>query len=134
MNDIIEREVKSNRAWREECESLRQQVRELTELLDYVKSEREQQLAKCQAREKVLRNALDSFYVNDLQFSNVWGSSKTPKEIDEALTIPSDSTALDTMLKQAKRHALLEAIEMAKRYEWDSCYVRELEKMAKELE
>ena len=67
-------------------------------------------LAECQAREKVLRDALDSFYVNDFQFSDVWGSSKTPKEIDEALSLPSDSTALDTLLKQAKREALLEAL------------------------
>jgi hypothetical protein len=28
MTDIVEREVKSNRAWREECESLRQQLAE----------------------------------------------------------------------------------------------------------
>jgi transposase len=32
-----------------EIESLRQQVRELTELLDCVKSERDQQIAECQA-------------------------------------------------------------------------------------
>ena len=42
--------------------------------------------------------------------------------------------AVQHLLKEAKREALLEAIEMSKRYEWDSCYVRELEKMAKELE
>jgi hypothetical protein len=95
-------------------------------------------LAECQAREKVLRDALDSFYVNDFQFSDVWGSLKTPKEIDAALALPSDSTALDAMLKQAKREALLEAAAgFVKNNQVDAdggWAVEELRRMAKELE
>lgn len=107
---------------------------------DFAQIERgmEQELAECQAREKVLRDAMK---LASIQYMGC-GGNLLPGEIVDAMTrilnrsldIPSDSTALDAMKKQWQREALLEAIEMAKRYEWDSCYVRELEKMAKELE
>ena len=55
------------------------------------------QLAECQAREKVLRDALtlswSEEYVNGIIVRS---------KARDALTLPFDSTALDTMLKQAK--------------------------------
>ena len=66
--------------------------------------ELEQQLAECQAREKVLRDALELSWSEEY-VNGIVARSKAR----DALTLPSDSTALDTMLKQAKREALLEA-------------------------
>jgi chromosome segregation ATPase len=57
-------------------------------------------LAECQAREKVLRDALE--HAEEL-------SPTISQQTDDALSIPSDSTALDNMLRHAKREALLEA-------------------------
>jgi hypothetical protein len=53
---MTEKEVKSNRAWREECEALRQQLAELKETNGRLRQEKvnarhyfELQLAECQA-------------------------------------------------------------------------------------
>jgi hypothetical protein len=64
-----------------------------------------QQLAESQAREKVLRDTLE----NNKTYVGFAGVLK--HDIAEALAMPSDSTALDAMLKQAKLEALIEAAE-----------------------
>jgi hypothetical protein len=82
-----------------------------------------QQLAESQAREKVLRDALKDYH----QFR--------PTDISvKALAVPSDSTALDTMLKQAKREALLEAAEYLATGICENDNGDYLRNMAKELE
>jgi len=178
MTDIVERiecglDIPPNLIL-EEITSLHQQVRELTELLDCVKSERDQQLAdaealrvcadhdanqlaheanvlakqlaecqqklemaeaiiagdgaliaglkddlaECQAREKVLREIVDlTTQVTGLKFD-----------------VESDSTALDTMLKAAKREALLDAAEYLSTGICENDNGDYLRKMAKELE
>ena len=70
---------------------------DVEEAADEIESLR-QQLAECQAREKVLRDALE--YIN-------------PQSRNAALAMPSDSTALDAMKKQWQREALLEAIAVS---------------------
>jgi hypothetical protein len=75
-------------------------------VLTEIKSLR-QQLTECQAREKVLREAL--------QYSEVaWEAQRfLPRaDVQDALAMPYDSTTLDAMLKQAKREALLEYAEL----------------------
>ena len=97
-----------------------------------------QQLAECQAREKVLRDALalswSEEYVN-----GIVARSKAR----DALALPSDSTALDTMLKAAKREALLSIAKYGKNMDgiFDKafgagmeCVADEAIRMAKELE
>jgi len=91
---------------------------------EYAEVSRE--LAECQAREKVLRDALE--WVNS-RFADV----STLVIVRKALALPSDSTALDTMLKQAKREALLDAAEQMESYCGPTVYY-ELHRMAKELE
>jgi len=58
-----------------------------------------QQLAECKAREKVLRDALrealDYFQLPGQIFNITWA--------EEVFSMPSDSTALDAMLKKAKK-------------------------------
>lgn len=123
-----------------DVESLRQQVRELSELLDCVKSEREQQLAEqkrltalvyraadplkkqlaeCQAREKVLRDALDDYRGQ----VNQYGQHTAAITLD----MPSDSTALESAIRQAKREggreALLEAADYADEQSNDAKYL-----------
>jgi hypothetical protein len=87
----------------------------------------EDSLAECQAREKVLRDALalswSEEYVN-----GIIARSKAR----DALTLPFDSTALDAMLKQAKREALLEAADIFEILGGAS--TSQLRRMAKELE
>jgi hypothetical protein len=178
---MTEHEVKSNRAWREECVSLRQQLAESDKstlrlletikylvgiaergegrklfdeetaeqfVLDYVKRIEQQlaecqqklemaeaviagdgalitglkdELAKCQARETSLR---DDMKLASVQYMGC-GGNLLPGEIvaamtsilNRAMTLPSDSTALDAMLKQAKRDALLE-LESIRHFAW----------------
>ena len=164
MTDIVERRSKDNCVIcpacnhefvavpvdvQEEIASLRQQLAEcqaqnakLSERVVGVgeiaiNSVSRDRLAECQAREKVLRDALNVVceYVPDKSTEG----DKDSLLIDNALALPSDSTALDTMLKAAKREALLEARELLLR----SCpfgsnpqawYVNEIEQKAKELE
>jgi hypothetical protein len=87
------------------------------------------QLAESQAREVVMRDALNDVLANaTVHFPEhmIW-------PIESALAMTSDSTALDAMLKHAKREALLEAADKAEsrafgvNADW-------LRRMAKELE
>jgi hypothetical protein len=92
-------------------------------------------LAECQAREKVLRDALGVAWGNKLLAHEAYEIA------EKALAMPSDSTALDTMLKQAKREALLEAASAVKKdadrvgSTWVSgLHADTIRRMAKELE
>jgi hypothetical protein len=138
----------------DEIESLRQQLAELED--DEQKAvERcviaEQKLAQCQAREKVLR---DDMKLASIQYMGC-GGNLLPGEIIDAmnsilnhtLVLSSDSTALDQAIRQAKREALLEAINRISRMkgqppdDWHQGYAggcidneQILRRMAKELE
>jgi hypothetical protein len=61
-----------------------------------------QQLAECQAREKVLRDGL-------LDIDDWDSATLSASGMARLLDLPSDSTALDAMLKHAKSEALLKA-------------------------
>ncbi|MCU0810099.1 MAG: hypothetical protein MUE59_03530 [Thiobacillaceae bacterium] len=75
-----------------------------------------QQLAECQAREKVLRDASSDLIRAPMDYTDDEYQQKELARclnaVRESLIMPSDSTALDTMLKTAKREALLEAISV----------------------
>jgi hypothetical protein len=99
-------------------------------------------LAECQAREKVRIEKLQEIkcaYSQDYSNPDSAALSGCPIDaesvVDEALAILSDSTALDTMLKSAKREALLEAetffLNNIERRSW---VADELRRMAEELE
>lgn len=136
MTDIDPRDCQHGWADTEqtEIESLRQQLAEvINECGEYAYAikVKENQLAECQAREKVLREVLklswSEEYVNGIE---------TGKKAEEAIAMPFDSTALDEAIKQAKREALLEASE----HFFDSgghsvsvFVARELRRMAGEL-
>ncbi len=104
------------------------------------------QLAKYQAREKVLRDAL-SQAAEDMEgwgsyageyFQEKWDLNGDIEKLTKLDAMPSDSTALDTMLKQAKREALLDAAtefeEINPTAEIARCSVGdELRRMAEEL-
>jgi len=91
-----------------------------------------QQLAECQAREKALREAI--------QYIAEWGAADASDASDDNYSyaenilksVPFDSTALDTMLKQAKREALLEAANIVDINNMP-LKSRELRRMAEEL-
>jgi len=79
-------------------------------------------LAESQAREKVLRDALEQF--DGLIKYQYTGNREAMSALMHAagvgavaLDLPSDSTALDEAMRQAKREALLEAIA-----EWEKPY------------
>ena len=91
---------------------------------EYAEVSRE--LVECQAREKVLLDALADAKVLLLNGS----VGKQYEHINEALAMPSDSTALDTLLKRAKREALLDVLKLNP----DAELVSILSSMAKELE
>ena len=59
------------------------------------------QLAECQAREKLLLDALEG--IAEIDLNNSWSCQSGMAK--EALAIPSDSTALDTMKRQWQREA-----------------------------
>jgi TolA-binding protein len=122
MTDIVERlelvGIRIANKAAEEIKLLRQQLAEcqvrVTELAEMFarcaqkRIEDEQQLAECQAREVVMRDALNDVLANaTVHFPEhmIW-------PIESALAMTSDSTALDKMLKQAKREALLDAINL----------------------
>lgn len=82
----------------------------------------EQQLAECQAREKVLRDAL--IKISDVDINNSWSCQSGMAKA--ALAMPSDSTALDEAIRQSYKECyesarlfykteLDEAIKQAKR-------------------
>jgi hypothetical protein len=81
------------------------------------------QLAESQAMVKVLREALDTYTKN----VGMYGDTAR-----DALALPSDSTALDSAIRQAKREALLEAVEIIES-EGVSFGCRDLNRMANEL-
>ena len=94
--DSAGREIKSNRAWREEVEALRQQLAESTEVANLSEGMYRsaiRQLAECQAREKVLRDALVR--------ASGYEAYMEDKVITNALALPSDSTALDSAIRRA---------------------------------
>jgi hypothetical protein len=66
-------------------------------------------LAESQAREKVLRDALGRIW--EIDMNNSWSCQSGMAK--EALALPSDSTALDSAIWQAKREVLLEAADYA---------------------
>jgi hypothetical protein len=66
--------------------------------------ELKQQLAECQARENVLRDALD----NETDATENDGLKPLQASLD-ALALPFDSTALDQAIRKAKREVLIEA-------------------------
>jgi hypothetical protein len=68
-----------------------------------------QKLVECQAQAQVLRDALER--LAKLGNGDVFGNSEGNTIAYAAYTMPSDSTALDSAIKQAKREALLEAAE-----------------------
>ena len=103
-----------------------------------------QQLAECQAREKVLRNALQGLC--NLVFHPSVEADESLTEIvaaKAALAMPSDSTALDELKRQWQREALLEAAEYCdNQWRWSEAEYQQYEqdvgdgirRMAKELE
>ena len=89
-----------------------------------------QQLAECQARERAIREAAIEVAACSTPI-NRNGELARLKKAMPLIIQPSDSTALDAMLKQAKREVLLEA---AKHYDaYDLDVADELRRMAKEL-
>ena len=111
--------------------SLRQQLQERERLL----AESQEVAASSQAREKVLRDALNSFELRDDEVLGFWQTSLTASQVDSALSLPSDSTALDAAIRQAKRGALLEAKEWCLHQAQETMQVRlyfanELRRMA----
>jgi chromosome segregation ATPase len=71
-------------------------------------------LAECQAREKVLRDALGVAWGDEILAHEAYEIA------EKALAMPSDSTALETMKRQWQREALLEAAEYAKQQSVDA--------------
>jgi hypothetical protein len=134
MTDIVERlrgfkSTSDALKAADEIESLRQQLAD-TEALRVCANEDANQLAheanvlakqlgECQAREKVLRDALGSAIDNRKRF--------------ELLSMPSDSTALDTILKEAKREALLDVADWLVEQHGRKHEPEELRRMANEL-
>jgi len=94
-------------------------------LWDEIKSLR-RQLAECQAREKVLRDVLKVY--EDKKMIGILAAHVLHET-------KSDSAALDAMLKQAKRDALIEATERFNEGYWNdaSDVITELRRLAKEL-
>lgn len=81
--DSAGREIKSNRAWREEVEALRQQ------------------LTESQAREKVLRDALETLNTHFPGNEHHLECERVYALVTNALALPSDSTALDSAIRRA---------------------------------
>jgi FtsZ-binding cell division protein ZapB len=120
----------------DEIQSLRQQLSECREerewLLDDVAKFRGErnalrdELTECQAREKVLIDMAGRWIGDE-------GWSAADMDEFDRLCL-ADSTALDTMLKHAKREALLKVITKIKYYEDIDEVKEEISDMAKELE
>lgn len=103
---MTDKRVESMQIDLDELVSLRQQLAERDVVIkDFAQIERgmEEQLAECQAREKVLRDALsiirerlaDDYDLHHNQFSSEFDV------IEDALALSSDSTALDSAIKHA---------------------------------
>jgi len=82
--------------------------------------ELQEQLAESQAREKVLCEALNSFELRDDEVLGFWQTSLTASQVNEALAVQSDSTALDAAIRLI--------------YEDCAEAARRIRKMAKELD
>jgi len=94
-----------------EIKSLRQQLANANRRAEYWKAEHlagNEQLAECQARETRKNEAIDCavYYINNPSSSKPFALSVC----DDALALPSDSTALDTMLKAAELKGRREAL------------------------
>ena len=112
-----------------EIESLRKQLAEVIDECGEYACENnglKQQLAECQARENVLRDALESAFGNEY-----WRPDNAPRVIiqsmQKALTLPSDSTALDEALRKAE-----ERVEAS--YKLEIELLREIEEMLEPVE
>jgi len=118
-------------------ESLRQQLDQTIEECAKKLNEQGKQLAECQAREKMLIEAIE---VAEYALSNRTSNQAFAlNACVEALAMPSDSTALDTLKKQWEREALLEGAKQLKTLTVDGVQISywaadHLEYMAKELE
>lgn len=96
-----------------------------------------QQLAECQARECEKNEAL-----RIVQAAICLAADNAPEStigklydhVSKVVVMPSDSTALDTMLKQAKREALLEVADWIEEQHGRKHEPEELRRMAKELQ
>ena len=154
MTDIVERlriiwGTELGKQSADEIESLRQQLADANRRAEYWKAEHlagNEQLAECQAREKVLRDAL-TWYGEEAVALAVNMTAKNDMAIlasvhvlaldagKRSSALPSDSTALDTMLKQAKREALLDVVnEFEHGNAADLFAATRIRRMAKELE
>jgi len=145
MTDIVERiecglDIPPNLIL-EEIKSLRQQLDQTIEECAKKLNIQGKQLAECQAREKVRTETLAN--VGQALAWHCFGECRSypvatemllpadaDKLVKETLALPSDSTALDTMLKAAKREALLDVLKLNP----DAELVSILSSMAKELE
>jgi len=131
MTDIVERleaawasgegcDLSETLAAKQEIQSLRQQLADAHEREAnarcthcggvFFETDLSKQLALSQAREKVLRDGLRAM------------QTKVPSALNEMVNmilcnVPSNSTALDEAIKQAKREALLAAASVAEEYE-----------------
>jgi hypothetical protein len=93
------------------------------------------QLAESQAREKVLRDALlNAVSTCFTEYSHHKFMTDHDFFVNKALALPSDSTALDSAIRQAKREALLEAADMFDDNGEYAGYGNELRRKADELD
>jgi hypothetical protein len=110
-------------------ESLRQQLAESQLKADANArgfSDVNKKLAECQAREKMLRDALADEQdvwederrnaINENNSDVATFAGQRIKAINNTFHMPSDSTALDEAIKQAKREALIEAADKVSDY------------------
>jgi len=88
----------------------------------------QQQLVESLAREKVLRDALQDEF--EYQSANY---DEPNHELGKALAMPSDSTALDSAIRQAKREILLEAASTEQKTNTGYIDVRIIQRMAKNV-
>jgi len=93
------------------------------------------QFAECQAREKMQQDAMLAVLCDHDGVPCFSGSDGDRKVIADALAMPSDSTALDAMLKQAKHEM---ALLLLRRFEvgyWNDAgdVIGEIRRMAEEL-
>ncbi len=95
----------SNELWNLHCTRSNDEESDFDSVTEWASSyilSLERRLAECQARNVVLRNTL-----GDIQ-NYAHKTHEVLRWANEALAMPSDSTALHSVLKAAKREALLE--------------------------
>ena len=95
----------SNELWNLHCTRSNDEESDFDSVTEWASSyilSLERRLAECQAREKVLRDALKILNMHP---------ETMEQSVCDALALPSDSTALDTLKKQWQREALLEALK-----------------------